>query len=146
MIAAIKWKSKINFFGLSIAVLFWLGCGGNEFHEIHGTVTCGGNPVDAGHMRFVPIEDTRGPTGVVEIGEGGQFRLKSHGGLPTGKFRIEVDARKKTGRKSTIPLSGEMVDETVRICPDRYAGPSSPLTIEVPGESDGRIDIDVPAK
>ena len=103
--------------------------------------------MDTGTISFVPIDGTPGPASVGRIVDG-QYRIDTRGGVPCGKHRVEVDARKKTGRKvqEDDGYDFRTVDETVRVGPPRYAGNQSPLVREVTADSDGRIDVEIPAK
>ena len=124
------------------------GCGdsGPKTIVVRGTVTVGGEKVDTGEVRFVPIEGTPGSTCVGAILDG-QYEIDARGGVPVGKHRVEVDARKKTGKKVKQYNGFEMtmVDETVRMGPEKYAGDGSPVVEEITSDSDGRIDIEIPA-
>ena len=126
----------------SLAVL--IGCGGPARTAVHGTVTCAGEKAQTGQLRFVPIEDTPGAVAVAEITDG-EYRADNRGGLTAGKYRVEVDARKKTGRKvpGNIGVERTMVEETIRLGLPEYAGRKSPLTIDTASTADGRLDIDV---
>ena len=135
-----KWLAAVALFGCCCTAC---SRGGVQFKAIHGTVTCGQNKVDSGRLRFVPIEDTRGPASQAKITDGA-YRVEARGGLPLGRHRVEVDARKATGRMIPDPTGDGLIAETIRISPDRYASPNSPLTIEVTADSSGRIDIEVP--
>ena len=132
---------------LGAAGLCVVGCGreGPPVKAVYGTVTIGGQKVETGRLRFVPIDGTKGPISTARITDG-QYRIDVHGGVPLGRHRAEVDARKRTGRTlsedDAIEAGG--AEETARIGPDVYAGPGSPLTIEVTADSDGKIDIQIP--
>ena len=126
---------------------FVVGCSGDQHSKVvFGTVQCGGESVALGTVRFVPIETTRGPasTGVVADG---QYRIEARGGVPIGKHRVEVVARKKTGKKvrdNSIVMEGSEVDETVLLGPEQYEGTQSPLVLEVTADSDGQLNIEIP--
>ncbi len=127
---------------------FVLGCSGDRLSSkiVFGTVKCGGEPVADGHVRFVPIEGTPGPASTGIIADG-QYRIEARGGVPTGKHRVEVLARKKTGRKvrgTRLVMEGSVEDETVLLGPEQYEGEQSPLVLEVTADSDGHLDIEIP--
>jgi hypothetical protein len=66
---------------------------------VYGTVTVDDQPVDLGQVIFVPIEDTKGPTSYSPI-DAGSYRVEGpRGGVPLGTHRVEVVAKRKTGRK-----------------------------------------------
>ena len=65
---------------------------------MHGRVTAGGQIVPTGQVVFVPLPGTPGsPTPALIVH--GQYRVDARVGVPLGKYRVQVDARKKTGRK-----------------------------------------------
>ena len=113
---------------------------------VHGTVTCNGQVVETGGARFVPIEVTKGPAshGVIV---NGKYRIDIRGGVPIGKHRVEVDARRKTGKKvPTIMEQSILIEQTVPVGLEAYAGRESPLVMEVTADSDGEMDIEIPAR
>ena len=126
--------------GLAILI----GCGGPAKTIVHGTVTCDGEKVQTGQVRFVPIEGTPGGVAMAEITDG-EYRADNRGGLSTGKYRVEVDARKKTGRMvpGNTGIERTMLEETVRMGKPEYAGRKSPLVLDAMSTADGRFDIDV---
>ncbi len=130
---------------LALIVLAAAGCNepDSSVKIVHGSVSVDGQPVPMGYVRFVPIEGTPGPASLGDI-EDGQYRIESRGGVPIGKHRVEVDARRKTGRQFLDQRGELMVDETVPVAPKSYAGKNSPLIEEVTLESDGRINITLP--
>lgn len=106
----------------------------------------GDERVPCGMVSFVPIEGTHGPTSAALI-VNGQYRIDVRGGVPVGKHRVLVDAKRNTGRKiqGNNGLETTMIDERVRLGPEIYAGNQSPLIVEVRGDSDGRFDITIPS-
>jgi hypothetical protein len=123
------------------------GCWGSGKRVVHGTVTVGGQRPDAGEIRFIPIEGTPGGTNAAVIVDGA-YRIEARRGVPVGKYRVEVAAKRKTGRKVEKDNGFEtaMVEETVPIGPPEYVGEKSPLIREITADSDGRIDIEIPAR
>jgi hypothetical protein len=123
------------------------GCGKPGNKVVSGQVTCEGQSVETGQVRFVPIENTRGPLNWANITDG-QYRMETRGGVPVGIYRVEVDAKKKTGRKVRGHIGPEVgiVDELVRLGPEVYAGASSPLKLKIDASFDGRFDIEIPAR
>jgi hypothetical protein len=114
---------------------------------VHGTITFQGNKVDTGAITFVPIDGTPGPVSVGTITDG-EYRIDARGGVPLGKHRVQVEARNKTGRKvkEDDGYDIRVVDQTVAVGPPQYAGSQSPLVREITADSDGRIDIEIPAR
>ena len=122
-----------------------VGCGkGSNLQRkiIEGDVTCDGQKVAAGTVRFVPVGETKGPVTVAIIIDG-HYRTFNRGGVPLGKYRVEIQARRATGKKVESP-EGKMVDETIPIGAKEYGGPQSKLTAEVTADGPDRVDFDVP--
>ena len=112
---------------------------------VFGEVRCGGQPVDTGEVRLVPIQGTLGWVSSSRILDG-VYRIDARGGVPVGTYRVEVDALRKTGRKMTETFNAEKihVDQTKPVGLKSYRDESSPLTLTVPTENEGRYDIDLP--
>jgi hypothetical protein len=108
----------------------------------HGSVTCGGKKVARGTVRFVPIGNTPGPTTAALIVDG-QYRADNRDGVPLGKHRVEISARRATGKKIQTP-EGQTIDETAEVGSAVYAGAQSPLVAEVTADGDGRFDFEIP--
>jgi hypothetical protein len=123
------------------AMVLSIGCGHSQLprRAVFGKVTCGGEPVFTGKLRFVPVENTIGPVTSARISDG-QYRADNRGGVPIGKHRVEISARRTTGQKVPAP-GGSMVDETVAIGQEIYSGPQSPLFVEVKADGDGQFDF-----
>ena len=70
--------------------LILAGCGGSlDIVPVHGTVKFNGRPIPDGQIRFVPIEDTKGPASTGNI-VAGEYKIEARGGVPVGKHRIEI--------------------------------------------------------
>jgi hypothetical protein len=134
---------------LALACMVSTGCGRKApaAKVVYGAVTCGGEKVSQGKITFTPIEGNPAPNCVASIVDG-RYRIDARGGVYVGKYRVLVDARKKTGRQvmKLDPIVHEKVktDETVRMGPENYVGEHSPLVVEVRSGADGRIDIAIP--
>ena len=111
---------------------------------VHGTVTVGGNRVETGEVRFVPIEGTRGPISAARIANG-EFRVAERGGVPLGKHRVEIAAFRKTGKKVPGPRE-EPIDEQKPVASLKFASEESPLVAEVTAESDAPIDFELSSR
>jgi hypothetical protein len=132
----------------AVALIFALavGCGRGELPRkvVSGNVTCGGQKVALGMVRFVPLDGGNSlPSASGRIVDG-QYRIDQQGGVPLGKYRVEIDARRGNGQKKLNPLSGKTTEETVTVGPKVYAGAQSPLVAEVKTDGDGRIDLAIP--
>jgi hypothetical protein len=122
------------------------GCGRARAAKIvHGSVSCGGEKVPMGQIMFVPIDNPSQPPSTATIADG-QYRIDAKGGAPLGKYRVQIDARRKTGQniQAHNGLEPTTVKEVARMGPESYAGPKSPLTVIVTADSDGAFDIQIP--
>ena len=142
-----KILAVVSLFALVMCLVATVGCGEQGTKVVSGTVTCGGQAVDIGHVRFVPIEGTKGPLCLGRI-ENGKYRVDARGGVPLGTYRVEVKAQKKTGRKvqGRVGMETAMIDEVVQLGPKGYAGSTSPLKLEVTSGFNGQFDIEIPTK
>ncbi len=137
---------KYPFVLACIAAVWCAGCG-NRPKIVQGTISVAGETPDSGEVQFVPIEETKGPVNAGPI-IAGKYEIKGRGGVPPGTYRVQIVARKKTGR--TVPdyngFEVAMVEEQIQISPPVYATAQSPLTEEVTSGGDGTIDFELPAK
>jgi hypothetical protein len=111
------WRSFLLLALLAIAP----GCGG-KVATIEGTVTIDEKPVETGTITFVPIEGTPGSGARAQIAKG-VYTIDSSMGTAPGTYRVEIAARRKTGKK--IPIGspappGTTADEEVEALPARY--------------------------
>ena len=116
-----------------------------QVRVVHGTVSVGDQPVELGQVIFVPIEDTKGPTSYSPI-DAGNYRVEGpRGGVPLGTHRVEVVAKRKTGRK--VPgMGGALIDEAVPFGPPIYDGDESPLRFTLDSDSSGEFNIEIPTE
>lgn len=135
------------FHAAALCCILIAGCGGqNAAKSLEGEVSAGGQKPDGGTLRFVPVEGTPGPVHTAKIVDG-RYRIESEAGMPFGKYRVEVDAKRKTGRK-VMQFNGfenAPGDEYARIMPPQYAGEQSPLIAEINAASGGRFDVEITA-
>ena len=123
-----------------------LGCGKKCASKVvEGGVTCGGANVPLGTVRLISIDGGVAPRMTQIVG--GHYQFDGRNSVPLGKWRIEIDARKRTGRrvKGNNGFETTMVDEEVRVGPEVYAAPQSPLVVDVTADFDGKLDIAIPA-
>ena len=132
---------------LAVACLAQVGCGSGSAEVLHGSVTHGDEKVPMGRISFLPTEGARGTNYTTRITDG-QYRLQAKGGMPPGKYRVLVDAKKKTGRQvmGYTGMERAMTDEQVRMGPAIYAGNQSPLLVDVGDDSQQQHDITIPLK
>ena len=105
-----------------------LGCSDSKRQGIEGTVTFNGEKVENGSIHFVPINGTKGPDGGATI-ENGHFSIPKEGGVFVGTFKVTIEARKKTGKK-TRDVEGHICDEEIDYIPAKY-NEQSTLTQEI---------------
>jgi hypothetical protein len=128
----------------ALATLASVGCGKSSAGKsFHGSVACDGKPVPLGQVSFVPLDPSI-PIRTAPIIDG-QYRIVAPGGVPFGKYRVEVDAKQTTGRKVSRHNGREMamVDETVRVGQAVYAGAQSPLSVDVHADTNDTYDITI---
>ena len=117
-----------------VVLSFMSGCSRVERYPVSGNVTVNGAKADSGRVFLVPVEGVKGPRVAAQISDG-VYTFNSDGGLAPGKYRVELEALRKTGRKTKARLvGGEMaeVDETEQLAPAAYRGEESPLLVDVP--------------
>jgi len=67
-----------------------LGCKEDiERAEISGSITVDGLPLNNGHIRFVPINNSKGPSWAAQVYQG-QYSTKGSKGAPIGELRVEI--------------------------------------------------------
>ena len=130
--------------GLLVAAsLVIVGCSKSTTGKaFHGSVTCDGEKVPMGTVSFVPDAGVSAPIRTAPIVDG-QYRITAPGTVPFGKYRIQVAARKTTGRKVQGNNGREvtMIDETVGMGQTAYAGAQSPLSVDVNAGCNETYDI-----
>ena len=111
--------SRLRLLGFLPLVLLASGCGGAS--SVNGNVTLDGTPVEAGYVNFVPA-DASGSGGRAPIIKG-RYAVDSTAQLKPGAYRVEIYARRKTGRQiaagSPAP-PGTMIDEEAEAIPEKY--------------------------
>lgn len=90
--------SKFASTTVSVVVCLFLcgvsGCGGGDSlprSAVSGKVTLDGNQLQAGRIRFVPIQDTPGQITSIEIKDG-EFSASDAYGPTVGTHRIEIES------------------------------------------------------
>jgi hypothetical protein len=123
---------------LSIAVAG--GCGNRSKLErvrVTGRASFAGKPIDIGQIRFIPIETTRAPITVENV-RNGAFAAETSGGVPVGKYRVEIrmfDSEEYQNAPRTPGSPG-----IKQLLPAKY-NRDSELTLEIPSGS-GAIEHD----
>lgn len=140
---------------LLLAAALVAGCGqsGPKRYAVSGSVAFAGEPVAEGAIAFVPIDDTQGPRVGANIQQG-EYKIDRAGGPMAGRYRVEVSAPRKTGRKYKAPQrfvnvqvkpENAMIDEIVDVIPPKYSGATSELVREVQDGGNNVFDFDLKA-
>jgi hypothetical protein len=116
-------------FLLLIALLAAVGCGGSA-GPLSGTVTLDGQPIQDGSILLVPD----GPSGTAtgDAIQAGRYSLAGAQAPAPGRYKVEVRAGKKSGRKvqKAMGRPGELADEVVEAVAERFNSKTE-LRIEV---------------
>lgn len=119
-----------------------LGPSGPVRVEVYGTITMDGEVIPEGTISFIPDAATVGPTAGANIAKG-DFEIKQNGPA-IGKYRVEIKAVRKTGKKipaGTPAPAGTMIDEIEQYIPEKY-NTKSELEIEFQsGRNEASFDL-----
>jgi hypothetical protein len=120
------------------------GCGGRgiETVPVVGRVSFEGEPIKEGRIRFFPVEGTTGPMTGAEIREG-QYEVQNRGGVPVGKHRVEIEARRfgKGGSGPEVPGLGNPAVE--QFIPAKYNRQSQLFVTVESGSGKKTLDFDL---
>jgi hypothetical protein len=120
---------------LAVALVACVSCSNDSVGSVAGTVTVDGAPVDVGTISFRSVDDSgKGVAGGAI--QGGQFQVASRDVLAPGKYTVQVQATKKTGRTIKDPQRGN-VDELVPV-----SIADSPKEIEISNETAGNLALE----
>ena len=113
MVLRIKWNwlQAARVLGLGCCVVM-CGCNHDGRQSLEGTVTLDGQPLPAGDITFFPVPGTPGPTAGGKIVEG-RFSISAEGGTMAGTFRVQITARRKTGKQVFDPTA-QMMDPNAK--------------------------------
>lgn len=138
MVLRIKWNwlQAARVLGLGCCVVM-CGCNHDGRQSLEGTVTLDGQPLPTGDITFFPVPGTPGPTAGGKIVEG-RFSISAEGGTMAGTFRVQITARRKTGKQVFDPTAqmmdpnakNGMIDQYEQYLPSRY-NQQSELTADV---------------
>lgn len=119
------------------------GCGSGNPQTVAGTVTLDQRPLEQGYINFRPVQGATGPTVGSPI-EKGRYTLPKQAAPLVGKFRIEITAAGKTGRKQ-LDDSGRPVEAEEQILPARYNRQST-LEAELKPGAANQLDFSVASR
>ncbi|AWM41048.1 hypothetical protein GobsT_03560 [Gemmata obscuriglobus] len=105
----------------AVALAALIGCGdaAPKRGPVRGTVSVDGTPLATGKVRFFAL--TNGISAEGEVRDG-QYEIPVERGPTAGRYRVEIIAEQKTGRRVPDPdaAPGTMRDETVNVIPPKY--------------------------
>ena len=117
--------------------------GGARRASVQGSVTLDGTPLEDGVVLLTPTAGTSGPTAGSALSKG-KFSIAAASGPVVGRYRVEIVAVRKTGRKvkSVMPVgSRKERDETEQFIPTRY-NTASELEVEIkPGRNTIKFEL-----
>jgi hypothetical protein len=143
---------RIGPFVASLAVLGFLGCGGDGLKRVHveGRVSAKGVSVSNATILFMPADGTQGEGGIGSTDADGRYTLtgsrRGDSGVVPGKYKVRVS--RFVDRDGTVlPSDHKQADypHAVESVPAPFSSPESTLVVTVP-ETGGTIDIEIPGK
>lgn len=116
-----------------VALVALAGCSKGPPASLSGEIRYLDMPIESGGIRLFPIPDTPG-VGAAAVVTDGRYEFPIEKGLFAGRYRVQLFASRKTGRKIEIPPGeadeGTLTDEYESFLPDIY-GTTSILTVEL---------------
>jgi hypothetical protein len=119
------------------------GCGGEKQRQVplEGTVTLDGKPLAEGSLRFLTASGKDGTIVCSATVSDGRFVIPAEKGPVPGKYRVEINASRKTGRKLPHPvMPSQTIDELTQYLPQCY-NLQSGLTAEVAATGPNRFEF-----
>ena len=112
---------------------------------VSGSVTFDGSPVAEGTISFVPAGDTLGPLTGGNIVEG-RYAIARGDGPLAGKYRVDIVALRKTGKKLRNFMGEATEEEKEAFLPKgKYSGTTSTLEVQI-GAGDNTRDFALTSK
>jgi hypothetical protein len=119
--------------GFGGVVLVLMGCGGPTTYQVSGKVTFNGEPIQEGHIAFVP--ESPGPGGGGPISNG-QYSVRTQ----AGKNKVQITASKKVPLPAgQVGASGEK-EELRSYIPAKYNA-NSELKVDITGSATHDFDL-----
>jgi hypothetical protein len=117
------------------------GCGAGKSgrYAVQGSVTYDGRPVENGTILLIPVDDAQGK-GVKAHAEikDGHYAFDSDTGPASGKYKVLISWKKKTGRQIPSSDPPNTIEETIEMIPAVYNSQTT-LTRDISGE--GKLDF-----
>lgn len=120
---------------LPVLLIMACGCGsGPKTLRVSGKVTYDGKPLENGSIVFVPVADDKAPGAGGPIMDGVYDIPASSGPLQGVKYRVEISAMRKTGRKlpNIMTPDASTMEEVENYIPGIYNGQSTLETTVMP--------------
>jgi hypothetical protein len=138
---------------IGVAAIAFGGCskGKADRAVVHGSARFAGEPVQAGTIRFVPVDGTATPPAAAQI-TNGVFRVEARGGVPIGTYKLEIEAfRPLPPGKKDLELEAtkknhpklEFQEPREQYIPPRYNAQSELKITIAPGSGDVEHNIDL---
>ena len=108
--------------GLALPCLLAAGCGSGKPSAVSGSVTFDGDSVEAGNIRFDPLEETPGFGASTRI-TNGTYEIPADEGLYAGTYMVSISATRATGRTITgegLPGEANTIEEVEQFLPAQY--------------------------
>jgi hypothetical protein len=145
--ALLDWTRPSFLVALPVLLIITFGCGSSsETMRVSGKVTYDGKPIETGSIVFVPISDGTAPGAGGSITDGAYDIPASSGPLKDVKYRVELSAMRKTGRKlrNIMTTDSPTMEETENYIPVTYNSKSTLQTTVTP-ENAGKQDFTLEA-
>ncbi|AGA24981.1 hypothetical protein [Singulisphaera acidiphila] len=129
--------------GVALAVaLVMVGCAdeGPARQPVSGIITLDGKPLPSGSVTFAPLDGATAAT--AEVRDGTYQIARSVGPAP-GRYQVEINAVKPTGKRIKHPdLPTETIDEVRNVIPAHY-NVRTQLAIVVTSDGDNAFPFDL---
>ena len=102
-------------------------CVSSNRGAVKGKVTVNGDPLQEGHLSFVPLDPALGPSAGAGI-INGEYKIDAGKGPLAGEYRVQINAFRKTGKKTWDGMGDEQapagkkafVEEVEAFIPPKY--------------------------
>ncbi len=131
-------------FTIAVTVALLAGCGHANGIGMDGYVTLDGLPIESGNIVFQPMTARVGGASAGADIVYGQFTIPPDFRIKSGKFRVEIIAVKKTGRRIK-DMIGDTIDELQNLIPNRY-NKQSELTAEITSSGPNHFEFALTSK